>query len=46
MDTTYGALNPPLEHLRDNRTSGAIDLALEALDLAQSWIAADRSPTD
>ena len=46
MDTTYGALNPALDHLRDNRTSGAIDLALEALDLAQSWIAVGRSPTD
>ena len=46
MDTTYGALNPALEHLRDNRTSGAIDLALEALDVAQSWLAAGRSPLD
>ena len=46
MDTTYGALNPALEHLRDNRTSGAIDLALETLDVAQSWLAAGRSPLD
>ncbi len=46
MDTTYRALNPALEHLRDNRTSGAIDLALEALELAESWIATGRSPLD
>ena len=46
MDSTHGDLNRVLGHLRDNRTSGAIDLALEALDLAQSWLAADRNPLD
>ena len=46
MDTSYRDFNPALEHLRDNRASGAIDLALEALDLAQSWIAAGRNPLD
>ena len=46
MDSTHDDLNQVLEHLRDNRTSGAIDLALEALDLAESWIATGRNPAD
>ncbi len=46
MDTSYRDFNPALDHLRDNRTSGAIDLALEAIDLAESWLAAGRSPPD
>ena len=46
MDSTQRDLNPALEHLRSNRTSGAIDLALEALDLAQSWIATGQNPVD
>ena len=44
MDTSYRDFNPALDHLRDNRTSGAIDLALEAIDLAESWLAAGRNP--
>ncbi len=46
MDSTRSDANPGLEQLRDNRRSGAIDLALEALDLAQSWIDASRDPAD
>lgn len=33
-----------LRQLRDNRTSGATDLALEAIDLAAEWIAQGRDP--
>ncbi len=46
MHSTHSDLNRVLEHLRDNRVSGAIDLALEALDLAESWIATGRKPAD
>ena len=38
MPSPGSALDSRLEHLRENRTSGALDLALEAITLAQDWI--------
>lgn len=40
MDTS---LQSRLEGLRENRTSGAVDLALEALDIAEDWSASGRA---
>ncbi len=36
------ALDQRIEKLRYDRTSGALDLAIEAIDLAESWIAAGK----
>ena len=40
MHPSGSALNKQVEHLRCNHTSGALDLALEAIDLAGAWMEA------
>ncbi|MCY4585071.1 MAG: hypothetical protein OXB98_03440 [Bryobacterales bacterium] len=40
MHPSGSALNKQVEHLRCNHTSGALDLALEAIDLAGAWMQA------
>jgi translation initiation factor 2B subunit (eIF-2B alpha/beta/delta family) len=40
------ALSQQIERLRYNRTAGALDLAIEAIELAEGWIAAGRTPAE
>jgi translation initiation factor 2B subunit (eIF-2B alpha/beta/delta family) len=40
------ALSQQIEKLRYDRTSGALDLAIDAIELAEGWIAAGRAPAD
>ena len=40
------SLQSRLDALRDNRTSGAIDLALEALDIAEDWFGSGRAAAE
>jgi len=40
------ALSQQIEKLRYDRTSGALDLAINAIELAESWIAAGRAPAE
>ena len=40
------ALSQQIEKLRYDRTSGALDLAIDAIELAESWIAAGRAPAE
>jgi translation initiation factor 2B subunit (eIF-2B alpha/beta/delta family) len=40
------ALSQQIEKLRYNRTSGALDLAIDAIELAEGWIAAERAPAE
>jgi translation initiation factor 2B subunit (eIF-2B alpha/beta/delta family) len=39
-------LSQQIEKLRYDRTSGALDLAIDAIELAEGWIAAGRAPAD
>ena len=40
------ALSQQIEKLRYDRTSGALDLAIDAIELAEGWIAAGRAPAE
>lgn len=40
MHPSRSVLNTQIEHLRCNHTTGALDLALEAIDLAGAWMEA------
>lgn len=39
-------LSQQIEKLRYDRTSGALDLAIDAIELAEGWIAAGRAPAE